>query len=213
MSFDVVSSFRVPSSSWFPTPPSFETIPTDESKKKDAAKGGGGGRRLRFLRVPFLFVFSGCVVARCSGRVDALDKIYWKQRPFQIHHLGSQNIFFLWLKVGFLVKCMASRLQTNNELSSLFQRKKKVFRISARRTTTRPRETCGINVVVVVSRIWSVGAVRTARGDPRELHGARFSFSHFFSFLFRVKNLWGEFWLRFVSRGYFFARCGGGRCG
>tara|TARA_B100000530_G_scaffold63846_1_gene37324 strand:+ start:958 stop:1224 length:267 start_codon:yes stop_codon:yes gene_type:complete len=77
MSFDVVSSFRVPSSSWFPTPPSFETIPTDESKKKDAAKGGGGRRRrLRFLRVPFLFVFSGCVVARCSGRVDELSTKY-----------------------------------------------------------------------------------------------------------------------------------------
>ena len=91
---------------------------------------------------------------------------------------------------------MASRLQTNNELSSLFQRKKKVFRISARRTTTRPRETCGFDVVVVVSRVRSVVAVRaTKRGDPRESHGARFSFSHFFfPFLFRVrKNLcvWG----------------------
>ena len=32
-------------------------------------------------------------------------------------------------------------------------------------------------------------------------------------FLFRVKNVVGEFWLRFVSRGYFFARCGRGRCG
>lgn len=142
----------------------------------------------------FLSFSSSQVVSSRAAQgewMSSRQNISWKQLPFQIHHLGSQNIFFLWLKVGFLVKCMASRLQTNNELSSLFQRKKKVFRISARRTTTRPRETCGINVVVVVSHIRSVGAVRTARGDPRELHGARFSFSHFFFFSFPRKEFVG----------------------
>ena len=136
----------------------------------------------------FLSFSSSQVVSSRAAQgewMSSRQNISWKQRPFQIHYLGSQNIFFLWLKVGFLVKCMASRLQTNNELSSLFQRKKKVFRISARRTTTRPRETCGFDVVVVVSRVRSVVAVRaTKRGDPRESHGARFSFSHFFFLLF-----------------------------
>lgn len=57
---------------------------------------------------------------------------------------------------------------------------------------------------------------RCPHGTRRPAGVARCAFlvlSFFFSFLFRVKNLWGEFWLRFVSRGYFFARCGGGRCG
>ena len=167
-------------------------------QKKDAAKGGGGRRRLRFLRVPFLFVFSGCVVAHCSGRMDRLSTKYilqlpTTQLPFQIHHLGSQNIFFLCSKVGFLVKCIASRLQTNNELFT-FPTKKKVFQISARRTTTRPRETCGFDVVVVVSRVRSVGAVRaTKRGDPRGRTMRDSRFLGHFPFLFRVRKIcvWG----------------------
>ena len=76
----------------------------------------------------FLSFSSSQVVSSRAAQgewMSSRQNISWKQRPFQIHHLGSQNIFFLWLKVGFLVKCMASRLQTNNELSSLFQRKKK----------------------------------------------------------------------------------------
>ena len=54
-----------------------------------------------------------------SSRQNILETTPLPNPPFRV------SKYFLWLKVGFLVKCMASRLQTNNELSSLFQRKKK----------------------------------------------------------------------------------------
>ena len=125
--------------------------------------------------------------------------------------------FFLWLKVGFLVKCMASRLQTNNELSSLFQRKKSVPNFRAKNHDATARD---VWLRCRRRRLSRSERRRCPRDKTRRPAGvarcAILVFSFFFSFSFPRKKEFvcvGEFWLRFVSRGYFLARCGGGRRG
>ena len=142
-----------------------------------------------------------------SSRQNILETTPLPNPPFRV-----SKHFFLWLKVGFLVKCMASRLQTNNELSSLFQRKKKCSEFP-REEPRRDRARRAASMSSSSSLAFGASVLSARHAATRGSCTVRDSRSLIFFFLFRVKNLWGEFWLRFVSRGYFLARCGGGRRG
>ena len=100
--------------------------------------------------------------------------------------------FFLWLKVGFLVKCMASRLQTNNELSSLFQRKKKCSefpREEPRRDRARRVASMSSSSSLAFGASALSARQNAATRGSRTVRDSRFLI-FFFPFLFRVrKNL------------------------
>ena len=92
--------------------------------------------------------------------------------------------------MGFLVKCMASRLQTNNELSSLFQRKKKCSefpREEPRRDRARRVASMSSSSSLAFGASSLSARQNAATRGSRTVRDSRFLI-FFFPFLFRVRK-------------------------